>query len=222
MGCDRIEYDPEWFPLELPQVITLRSHTPPDLMEIKNLLRTYSPPRPVVLDENPSFPLDDVLAHPPLPGQAGIDEIKIKLNREIRPLKVDRPRLFLAEITASHVPHLDEEVVGKQVVAEIFDPLALLDMPASVCSDLSYTRTAIAYNLLKDLQGRLIPKYYGSYTMKVPVEDHPEHTHRDIRVLLRQYIEGKGLNKIKPKSFNREEKQRLMKKIIAVEQEFDN
>ncbi|CAN6621167.1 hypothetical protein TRVA0_008S01860 [Trichomonascus vanleenenianus] len=220
MGClDRLEYDPKWFPLELQHEITLRSHTPPNLMEAKTLLRDeilHSKP-PVVTDD-PRSPLYNVLDHPPLPGQQKDVEIKIKLRKEIRPVKEGRQRLFLAEVTAAHVSHLDEEADGMQVVAEVFDPLTVMGRHASVLSDLSYISIATIYELLKDLQGSLIPKYYGSYTMKVPVENHMD---RDVRVILREYIEGKGLNKIKPKSLNREERQHLMEKIVAAEQKFD-
>ncbi|CAN6669389.1 hypothetical protein TRVA0_041S01112 [Trichomonascus vanleenenianus] len=222
MGFDHLEYEPKWFPLELPHEINLQSHTPPDLKEararFRYKMRHLKPPAPNS-GADPMASLDNVLADPQLPGQEGDKEIKIKLREEFRPVKEGRQRLFLAEITDPCGSHLEE---GMQFVAELFDPLALFDVHASAFSDLDYSCTVIAYTLLKDLQGTLIPKYYGSYTMKVPVVDRPEHRYRDVRVILRQYIEGKGLNKIEPESFNREKKQHLMERIVSAEQEFDD
>ncbi|CAN6645241.1 hypothetical protein TRVA0_021S00342 [Trichomonascus vanleenenianus] len=213
-------YDPTWFPLKLHQEITLRSHTPPNLMESYKRLRHIFHRGRVDLNDLPM--LDTVLEVPPLPGQEGEDEIKIKLLEEIVPPEEDCQRLFMAEITSAHVPQMDGDSNGMKVVAELFDPLTIVGNDASVQSDLTYISTATCYKLLKDLQGKLIPKYYGSYTMKVPVKDHPNHPDRDVRVILREYIEGTVLNNIDPKSFNREERQRLMEKIIEIEQEFDD
>ncbi|CAN6596453.1 hypothetical protein TRVA0_001S02784 [Trichomonascus vanleenenianus] len=224
MCCDMmsLEYDRKWFPLQLPRTITLRSHTPPNLMKSKNRLRHKFDPMSSGLRGEPSSPLERVLDRLPLPGTVGMEEIKIKLLYEIEPPDEDRQRLFIAEIISAHISQMEGNANGMKVVAELFDPLTFFGKDASVHSDMSYISTATAYELLKDLQGKLIPKYYGSYTMKVPVEDHPKHKNRDVRVILRSYIEGVGLKKIDPKSLNRDQKQRLMEKLIEVEQEFDN
>ncbi|CAN6645255.1 hypothetical protein TRVA0_021S00364 [Trichomonascus vanleenenianus] len=220
---------PESFPLQLLQDITLRSHSPPNLMEsytrLHDLTRvdlTRVGHGRVNLNDFPKSSLDTVREIPPLPGQEGEDKIKIKLLGEIVPPEEDCQRLFMAEITSTHVPQMDGDANGMKVVAELFDPLIFYGREASVQSDLTYISSVTAYKLLKDLQGKLIPRYYGSYTMKVPVNNNSNHSDRDVRVILREYIEGTGLNKIDPKSFNREERQHLMEKIIEIEQEFDN
>ncbi|CAN6666276.1 hypothetical protein TRVA0_038S00166 [Trichomonascus vanleenenianus] len=205
--------------------ITLRSHTPPSSNVVK--IRFYGGKKlpDLTVEEERRSPLETILEWPPLPGHVGEHDIKIQLLGEMVAAREDRRRLFQALITSgtsTDIPHIDEEAKGNPVVAEIFDPLSISALNPSIVADLWYSRAVTVYERLEDLQGKIIPKFYGSYTMKVPVNGHPKHKDREIRVILREYIEGKGLNRVDPESLAQNQRQRLMEKVIEAEQIFDN
>ena len=58
------------------------------------------------------------------------------------------------------------------VVAKIYDPLYIdndeLYVNPFVAADKDYTHEVAAYKAFSDLQGLMIPKYYGSYSLDVP------------------------------------------------------
>ncbi|CAN6667862.1 hypothetical protein TRVA0_039S01530 [Trichomonascus vanleenenianus] len=224
MYGDEADINPQYFqPLE---DVTLRTHIPPSpnvtKIRLENVKTTLYPS---YLAGKRSL-LETVLRWPPLPGQAGEDEIKIKLLGELVPPEDDRQRLFLCYITSSqsslNLPTSMDNGIGSdmRVVAEIFDPLFFLEDDPSIAADFAYSHNNTSYELLKDLQGKIIPRYYGSYTMMVPVDGRSGQM-REIRVILREYIAGTSLSKLNPTVLTREQRQALMEKVVDAELEFD-
>ncbi|CAN6674834.1 hypothetical protein TRVA0_067S00474 [Trichomonascus vanleenenianus] len=217
---DEADINPQYFqPLE---EVTLRSHIPPSPNVTKIRFENTVP----YMAEKKRSLLETVLHWPPLPGQAGDDEIKIKLLGELVPPGDDRQRLFLCYITSFQsslnlpTSRGNDNSSEMRVVAEIFDPLCFIEDDPSTMADFAYSHTATSYDLLKDLQGKIIPKYYGSYTMMVPVEGRSKRM-REIRVILREYIAGISLSKLNPTLLTKVERQTLMENVVNAELELD-
>ncbi|CAN6660229.1 hypothetical protein TRVA0_032S00672 [Trichomonascus vanleenenianus] len=194
--------------------VTIRSHIPPSPGEIKAQLENKEETE---RKTKYTSVIEKILHWPPTPGQDGQNEIKIKVHGELVPPKENRQRLFVVQILAGSLP-LDEGAA----VAEVFDPFTFVGVlvPPSIAADNAYSHTVLSYELLAELQGKIIPKYYGSYTMTVPVDGHLSYKHREVRLILRDYIRGSGLDDVNPISLNRDQRQILMEKVVEAEDEF--
>ncbi|CAN6657061.1 hypothetical protein TRVA0_029S01266 [Trichomonascus vanleenenianus] len=200
----------------------LCAHIPPALSDIEDALAEN--------DDNgePSTSvLETVIKSPPLPGEVGRTLITMKLTEEFKAPKKGRQRLFLAIVTsAQRNPYLPviRDYEGKKhrfkVVVEVFDPFCFEGINPAAVADSAYARTVKAYELVKDRQGSYIPKFYGSYTMRVPVV-HSQCKFREVRVILRQYIDGPGLNEMIPSEVEQKERFRIMYQVVLLERKID-
>ncbi|CAN6674835.1 hypothetical protein TRVA0_067S00496 [Trichomonascus vanleenenianus] len=168
----------------------LRSHIPPTLKDIEIELakdvtgKTDS-------GKTSGSALETVIKSPPLPGEVGHKFITMKLTKEFKSPKKDRQHLFLAIVTSSQktseLPAI-RDYEGKthrfEVVVEIFDPLCFEGANPAALADSAYARTVMAYDALKDRQKQIVPKYHGSYTMRIPVI-HSRCKFREVRIILR-------------------------------------
>ncbi|CAN6657076.1 hypothetical protein TRVA0_029S01288 [Trichomonascus vanleenenianus] len=213
--------DIQWQCFPLMEEFAIRSHIPPspDVTNIR--FSNMKNIRNLTKRERKRSSLGTVIHWPPLPGQDGEEEIVIKLLGELAPPAWDSQRLFVARVISAHASLIDEEAAKDEIVAEIFDPLSYDELDPSIAADMDYSQTTACYKLLKDFQGKSIPKYYGSYTMKLPLEGRRKGQHREIRLILREYIKGTSLDKLKPKRLGQEERKILMEKVIETEYEFD-
>ncbi|KAL1855952.1 hypothetical protein Plec18170_003819 [Paecilomyces lecythidis] len=100
----------------------------------------------------------------------------------------------------------------------MYDPLYFDDDEGFVnpfrCVDKHYTYEARVYNVLSDMQGWLIPKFYGSYTLDIPVEG---LGHREVRLILIEYIPSKSMQQLHPKDFSQSARKQIMKGIVDFE-----
>ncbi|CAN6666271.1 hypothetical protein TRVA0_038S00144 [Trichomonascus vanleenenianus] len=178
----------------------LSSHIPPTLDEIKGRLTRQIEAK----DAGSTSPLEALTMVPAssaFSGKNGIEHITMRLTEEIDPPRLNRQRLFQGIITSarrrSNLPaiwYYDGNKDRFEVVAEIFDPLCFKGINPPAVADSAYARTAKTYETLTDRQSVLIPEYYGSYTMRVPVSN-SSRKFREVRIILRKPIQGIGLNK---------------------------
>ncbi|GKZ39466.1 hypothetical protein AbraIFM66950_000374, partial [Aspergillus brasiliensis] len=117
---------------------------------------------------------------------------------------------------------------ANEVVAKVFDPLYLDDhlgyLNPFLCEDRFYTHEAHTYRVLSDLQGDLIPRFYGSYSADIEcreiIGDDPEANPsclRTVRLILIEHIPGKSLLQIGPSGFTQQDRQQIMKFVIDFE-----
>jgi hypothetical protein len=114
------------------------------------------------------------------------------------------------------------------VVAKVYDPLYyefhdcdmaswLLDVAAIADSD--YSIEAAAYSELEghNLQGKSVPKYYGSWTTNITHLTADGSVTREVRLILLEYIPGVCMIDIDPTSLRQEEKENIMRKLIEAD-----
>lgn len=106
-------------------------------------------------------------------GSYGSTHIDLCVRDTIRVEDEHNAQLAVVEVLAAEPP-VDGLFQGAHVVAKLYDPLYMddedLSMNPFMMADQSYTCEVATYNLLPDLQGTMIPRYYGSYSMDIPVE----------------------------------------------------
>ncbi|KAF1730416.1 hypothetical protein CRV24_009879 [Beauveria bassiana] len=106
------------------------------------------------------------------------------------------------------------------VAAKFYDPLyndhILIDAWKSV--DYSYRNEAQAYQRLRPLQGVVVPRFYGSYTVDMPVPQAAlQHHHaqpRPVRLVLYEYINGTQLSSAEGRLYSTKQRQAIMQKVL--------
>ncbi|GMG25156.1 unnamed protein product [Aspergillus oryzae var. brunneus] len=161
-------------------------------------------------------PVQRCIKHPPLQGSDGPFSIELQICKILQAGNEQNAQLVLVEVI-SVVP-LKALEKGKRVVAKIYDPLYLNDdggfYDPFVCVDNHYTHEVAAYMTLSDVQGSMIPEYYGSFSLKVPVD---ASNTREVRLILIEYIPGRSMWDISPKEVPQRDRQNIMKAIIQFE-----
>lgn len=108
--------------------------------------------------------------------------------------------------------------IGAHLIAKIYDPLYFNDeeghLNPFLCVDWHYTHESRAYHVLSKMQGKEIPKFYGSYSIELPSVG---HTFRSVRLLLIQRIRGPNLSAMNAKAFSQERRKGIMRSIIDFE-----
>lgn len=111
------------------------------------------------------------------------------------------------------------------MAAKFYDPLYYDcrqdDADPFLCVDHHYFHKAAAYIALKMLQGRVILKYYGSYTLDLPVHNEGQQWQRHVRLILIECVcvQGISMDKLNSKSFPQSNCQALMKAVVDAESE---
>lgn len=75
-------------------------------------------------------------------------------------------------------------------------------------------REAAAYTALSKLQGTIIPKYYGSYSLKTPVDTSKT---RSVRLIIIESIPSTSMQQLDPAAYSQLERQTIMKAVVDAE-----
>lgn len=113
----------------------------------------------------------------------------------------------------------------QKLVAKVYNPLYYDDdedfLSPFLCVDRNYTHETNAYTLLIECEGDRVPRFFGSYNLDLPVEEHGFHKIcRTVRLILMEYIEGTTMLQLKPEKVSRRARQQIMKSIIDLKAEF--
>ena len=104
------------------------------------------------------------------------------------------------------------------LLAKLYDPLYFDheqdDADPFLCVDRAYTHESAVYTKIEDFQGSTIPKYYGSFSLSLPV-DHKNS--REVRLILIENVPGISMQNLSPSNFTKSERQAIMKAIIDSE-----
>ncbi|CAN6644531.1 hypothetical protein TRVA0_020S01948 [Trichomonascus vanleenenianus] len=159
-------------------------------------------------------PLERCILHPPLAGDFGPGSIDFRIRDTIRIGDGYNSQVFLVQALSK----LERIKRWKKLVTKVYDPLyvddddGIVDPFAIVDND--YTHEVRAYEELSDYQGGLIPIFYGSFSMDIPVEG-PQT--REVRLILLEYIPGLTMQQSNPQAFTKEERQLILKRVIDFE-----
>ncbi|PYH31909.1 uncharacterized protein BO87DRAFT_398988 [Aspergillus neoniger CBS 115656] len=117
----------------------------------------------------------------------------------------------------------------RNLVAKVYDPLYLNDhggyLNPFLCVDKHYTHEAQTYRVLSDLQGDLIPRFYGSYSTDINCQDigddaeTNEMCSRTVRLILIEHVPGKSILQAGPGNFPPRDRQQIMESVIEFESE---
>lgn len=104
------------------------------------------------------------------------------------------------------------------LIAKFYDPLYFDhdqdDADPFLCVNRDYSRETATYAALPKLQGMVIPKYYGSYSLEIAVDASEK---RFVRLILIESIPGSSMQQLDPAGFSQLERQIIMKAVVDAE-----
>ncbi|ODH20502.1 hypothetical protein ACO22_05865 [Paracoccidioides brasiliensis] len=116
-----------------------------------------------------THPVDRCMLHPPLPGLTGKGTIRLKVDGPVRTGDQHSAQLVTVHMV-DKTPEISDSIpTDKYLVAKLYDPLYFDheqdDVDPFRYTDLAYSHETAAYRLLCPLEGTVIPRYYGSFTL---------------------------------------------------------
>ncbi|KAJ5584225.1 uncharacterized protein N7459_004025 [Penicillium hispanicum] len=162
--------------------------------------------------------IDRCLKHPPLPGQLGDNTVTLEIEDSFKTGDGHISQVFLVRLIGANprIPNLPSD--GVRLVAKVYDPLYIdYDLGCFnpfICVDQWYSHEANVYPVLSHLQGQGIPKFYGSYSLDLPVDSQRTRT---VRLILIEHIKGITMSQANPESFSQPARQNILKSIVDVE-----
>ncbi|PYH87707.1 hypothetical protein BO71DRAFT_470648 [Aspergillus ellipticus CBS 707.79] len=190
---------------------TVRSHIPPPPTVVtKGCCRNFNTDRE---ERRRLSPVERCLQNPPLLGAEGHRSLNLEIIESLKVGDGHNAQVFIV-----HVPKPEITASPTHIVAKLYDPFYFDDdegyLNPFLCVDKHYTHEVHAYEVLSDLQGTLIPRFHGSYSLEIPVE---ESAKRSVRMILMEYIPGLSMQQTTPQTFTQQTRQQLMKSIIDFE-----
>ncbi|PGH19007.1 hypothetical protein AJ79_00041 [Helicocarpus griseus UAMH5409] len=154
---------------------TVRSHNPPPPGSIKKL---HHLTKEAKIERSKILPLKRCILHLPSGGSDGNYMVTFEVVNNIR-AGPDHDAQVVAVRVLDSGPAFPEHLKGVGlVVAKLYYPL-FSDHAGDDDTDpflwlaRQYEREAASYHRLSDLQGSVIPVFYGSYSLELPVEGSP-------------------------------------------------
>ena len=199
----------------------------------KFLLYTHKPPSPP--PERLEISAEDIaewcdfdpvarcLTHPPPGGTNDSGSVNIEIIGAIhagdgKHAQVVRVRVDSDEINSQgHYSKLPSQS-RSDIVAKIYDPLYFdheqHEFDPFKIANAMYPMESSVYVRLSSLQGRIMPKYYGSFTCSLPVR--PGQS-RAVRVVLIDFIQGHRMLDLSPIEYDQQQRQEIMAGIVDAE-----
>ncbi|KAB8226132.1 hypothetical protein BDV33DRAFT_229236 [Aspergillus novoparasiticus] len=170
---------------------------PPYTVGWRCTVHSHEPPRPTLVTKDSCrnlvagwsekaqhSPVERCLRHPPLPG---LDKPR-NVDLEIIEVKKGADNHDSQVVIVEVLGHIQRLKKGRRAVAKFYDPLYFDDdegfLNPFTCGDTHYTHESTTYITLADLMGKKIPKFYGSFSVSLPVDE--SHT-RTVRLILLHY-----------------------------------
>lgn len=100
----------------------------------------------------------------------------------------------------------------QDMIAKFYDPLYhdRDDANPFRAADYDYSHECASYKRLSELQGSVLPRFFGSYTFRTKIGGHT----RQIRLILLERVNGLPMSRLESKIFSTEERQAIMRQII--------
>lgn len=142
---------------------------------------------------------------------------EVKIVRPIRTGDNCKAQLVVIQVTSSSSSMLPTDV---ELVAKIYDSLYFNhddDEDPFFCVDNAYSHETAAYRKLSDLQGDILPKYFGSFTIQLPVNQNQEKKIRSVRLILLELIPGRTIQQSLKANLLQQDRKEFMKATIDAE-----
>jgi serine/threonine protein kinase len=189
--------------------LTLLSHQPPAPTTFDCSLNSKT------ADERRSkHPLARCLSHSPLPGKDGHHTAELVICRPIRVGDEHSAQVMAVRVKSSSSNDLPTDT---DLAAKIYDPLYFDheqdEADPFLCVDRDYSHETAAYTALSTLQGGIIPKYFGSFSIKLRAGP----TFRTVRLILFEFIPGQSMRQLSSAKLSQPIRQTIMKAVIDAE-----
>ncbi|KAK9320248.1 hypothetical protein V1517DRAFT_310026 [Lipomyces orientalis] len=177
--CTRFHCSKPFLPYYPRRELSIRSHDPP-APNVGNCDLT----RDGAWEREWKHPLERCILHPPRPGSFGTTTVDLKIVEHIQVVNVHPPE---SSLPPCNIP----------LMAKIYDPLYYDheqdDADPFLCVDRAYCHETAAYKALPELQGTIMPRYYGSYSFDLPASD---ATTRSVRMILIEVVTGSCMQQL--------------------------
>jgi hypothetical protein len=165
---------------------------------------------PQVLDESTKKPdretqLQLCLSHPPVPGTT--------ISQDIRDISIVKP-IHVGDSCGAQVV-----LTSESLIAKFFDPLyynfenkdRYEKANVTARADKDYVAETAAYLAphTRSFQGGVMPKYFGSWTVDVPITMKGETKYREVRMILIEHVVSTRLQDVKPANLARERRGKI-------------
>ena len=188
-------------------------------------------------------PLQRCLKHPPPPGVNLSGSAVLEIQSPVQADDDLRSQVVRVQVKPAGSDEGSQNILSKlpspdsqaQIVAKLYDPLYFnhnqTDGDPFKLINSTYPTEAGAYSKLQQVQGKIIPRYYGSFTCSFPVtageaEDNDGANEeekkavkgvRHVRLILIEYIPGRSMYSLDPHSLDVTQRQTLLGAIIDAE-----
>jgi serine/threonine protein kinase len=198
------------FPYTVGKHLRVRSHIPPQPTNLSNCLLKFHARR----ERESIDPVQRCLLHPPSSGTFTSGVAELEIIKLVRAGDQHGAQLLTVRVlTSTYDLPSDTDLLAK-----FYDPLYFDheqdDADPFLCVDSAYTHESAVYQKLADFQGSIIPKYYGSFSLSLPI-DHMNS--REVRLILMENVPGISMHDLNPSNFTKSERQAIMKAIIDSE-----
>lgn len=159
-------------------------------------------------------PAERCSRHPLLPGKIVSSVVHLEILDLIRVGNGCNAQVFTVKAFRTEF----NRGLNKELVAKVLDPPYFDDEGGLVNSfrsvDKHYTHEVRSYNMLSELQGNLIPKFCGSYSLDIDVYGSEKRT---VRLILIEYIPALSMQQLNPCKFSQCTRKHIMKSVIDFE-----
>ena len=198
---------------------TAQQHNPPPPIQIKPSVGCTFKSMDEAQKMEELHPFEQCRQYPPLPGSCGSSSLELQVHETIRIGDHHNSQVVLVEVlTANSIKGLSP---GQYAVAKLYDPMYIDDdgfyINPFLAADKLYTHEAAAYMALSDLQGSVIPQYYGSYSLDIPIPLESTEDKRSVRLIIIELIPGSSMQNTDPNQFSQETRQNIMEFLIEFE-----
>lgn len=192
------------------------------------VVRSHYPPWPTIsgcaLNPDTAYEreskhlLERCLLQPPLPGLDGLHIVHREITGTVRIGDNQSAQLAAVQVLKVTPTTTYGLPTNLTLVAKLYDSLYFDhdqdDVDIFLCVNRDYSRETAAYTALSKLQGTVIPKHYGTYSLEIPVD---ETEKRFVWLILIELIPGTSMQQLDPADFLRRERQMIMKTVVNAE-----
>lgn len=163
-------------------------------------------------------PVERCIAHQPAPGTFKPGSVVFEIQQLLRTGDGETAQILIGNAIKVDAILKLGNIEQRQVVAKVYDPLYENmnqdDFDPFARADNAYAVEVAVYTRLAKLQGKGIPKFFGSYSYKLQL---PDGRSRAVRVILLELIPGQPMSDLKPSQFSQAQRQTIFQSIIDTE-----
>ncbi|CAN6663103.1 hypothetical protein TRVA0_034S01552 [Trichomonascus vanleenenianus] len=201
---------------------TVHQHVaPPPLPEFYDCCRA---PKDRLEERRTLTWIERCLRHPPLAGELVSGTLDFEIVDTLKVGDGHNAQVLIVEARSA----LNSIQRGQKLVAKVYDPLYLNDDDGFLdpfhVADEYYGREVHFYHEFSDYQGRLIPKFYGSFSLDLHIPesflvgiDNQGLKSRQVRLILTELIPGSSMYQINPADISQQARKQMMKLVIDFE-----